>query len=98
MAQVEFKTLWFAPSEARKDAVRSISGQRFKPGVHEVPDELLAKLPKTAKILTNKELKAKAYIDKNEEKKVPATLKEFDDLRANSDAFSKVVNEQVKKD
>ena len=94
MAQVEFKTLWFAPTEAVKDAVRSISGRRFKPGVHDVPDELLDKLPSTAKVLSNKEVKAKAV---KADVKVPDTLKEFDALRANSDAFSKLVNDNAQK-
>ena len=49
---VELFSNWFAPSdEVMKNKLQSISGRRFKKGVHEIEDVLKDYLPKDAKIL-----------------------------------------------
>lgn len=49
---VELKYDWFAPTESNeRDVIFKTSGQRYKRGVHEMPDELRESLPKTAIIL-----------------------------------------------
>jgi len=50
--KVRFKRTWFAPSNVqRPDKLRSISGQRFQKGEHEVPEEYKDHLPGDAVIV-----------------------------------------------
>lgn len=49
---VELKQAWFAPTAAvMKDKIQSISGRRYKKGVHEMPDSLFPALPSDAVVL-----------------------------------------------
>lgn len=79
--QVKFKRTWFAPSEAVKpDEMRTISGQRFQKGIHEVPDEMKEHLPSDAIIILDDE--QAAAVDAPE-----MTLQDYDEARASSDAL-----------
>jgi len=83
--QVKFVTTWFAPTDVRNpDKIRSISGRRFKPGVHEVPEGLRDFLPASAKIV-------------EEEVKEPdvdeVSIQDLDPERAASDAYVAVQEE-----
>jgi len=49
---VKLKNTWFAPTDVvQKDKIQSVSGRRYKPGVHEVPDNLKPYLPPSAEIV-----------------------------------------------
>lgn len=88
---VDFKNAWFGPSEIMiRDKIRSISGIRYRKGVHEVDDALEPYLPKTAKIVagTKKEVKS--------DKEIIADLKDFDQDRKDADAFQAVTEEADK--
>ena len=77
---VNFQAPWFAPSEGKvKDKIRVMSGRFFRKGIHEVDEELRAVLPKTAKIIE--------AIPVVEEEKKAETLKDFDQLRKDADAY-----------
>lgn len=56
---------WFSPSEVEKiDKIRTRSGVRFRPGVHDMPDGLFPFLPPTALVLEppkDKEIEAKPF-------------------------------------
>jgi len=80
---VELKSTWFAPSEVvQKDKIQSISGRRYKKGVHEIPDELKNLLPKSAKVLRSKP---------KEEEKPSDDLKDYDmDRKASDDLIKKL--------
>lgn len=79
--KVRFKRTWFAPSTPhRPDALRSISGQRFHKGEHEVPDDLKEFLPPDAMIiLPNDEA---VRVDSPE-----MTLTDYDEARQSAEAF-----------
>ena len=50
--KVILKRSWFAPSDSRRlDALRSVSGQRFRKGENEIPDEFRSLLPSDAVIV-----------------------------------------------
>jgi hypothetical protein len=84
--KVRFVQTWFAPSDAIKiDAIRSFSGQRYKKGIHDVPDALKKYLPKSAVIITD----AEAAVETSPEPVVDQSLRDFDVLRADGDAITK---------
>ena len=85
--RVKLKYPWFSPSEitANKDINLSVSGRYWPAGENDMPDELYDFLPKSAKILSISSEPAKV----SEKGK---SLKDFDELRANSDATSDLLN------
>lgn len=88
---VEFHKTWFAPSEPEKvDAVRVFSGRRFQKGVHEVPEELRAYLPKFCKILDEETVE-------EEVQEQEFDYRELDLERASADEMAKAL-EQAKQD
>jgi len=78
---VKFLSTWFAPSETVVvDKIRKVSGQRFRKGVHEVPDELKGFLPSTAKVVKEKEEPVKETVESTD-------LKDYDGERKAADEF-----------
>lgn len=78
---VKFLSTWFAPSETVVvDKIRKVSGQRFRKGVHEVPDELKGFLPSTAKVVKEKEEPVKETVESTD-------LKDYDGERKAMDEF-----------
>lgn len=88
---VKFQSTWFAPSEiVVVDKIRKISGQRFRKGIHEIPDELVGLLPKTATVIKKDE-------EVVVEKEVQSTdLKDYDTERKAMDDFVKKAEEAEK--
>ena len=86
---VVFKRAWFAPSEAVRTGgiIRSISGQFFRKGTQEVPDNLEKFLPKDAKVVEKLEEEMKETIN---------TLRDFDEVRAEGHELDRV-NEETKR-
>lgn len=87
MVLVKLKNNWFPPSDPfRPDSMRVFSGQFFKIGVVEIPDELVEFLPKSAIILehNHKKVAVKKEVQKEE------TLKDYDGDRAASDELIKI--------
>jgi hypothetical protein len=83
---VELKEKWFAPTEATqyaKGLKLFTSGRRYRPGVHEIPDELKDKLPKSAVILEEKPIHDEVPV-------VHKSLKDFDETRAIADEEVKI--------
>ncbi len=94
--KVLLKYDWFAPSEETTMELgnknpRKVSGTFFKAGTHEMSDNLKGKLPKSATIIDDGMLKAVSRPDATN------TLRSFDEARANSDAFNKVLNKLDKR-
>lgn len=63
--------------------IRSISGVRYRPGVHEIPDEYLDILPSSAKVVEGREEAEK--VQRN------VTLKDLDELRHGAKEVDKKV-------
>lgn len=80
--KVLFERNWFAPSDTENEGkLNQSSGQRFKKGLRDVPDTLKRFLPKGAKIVEDAaEVPVVEVVQKIE------TLRDFDDVRAASDA------------
>lgn len=77
---------WFAPSELVEVTGRNVSGILYKAGEHVVSDDLKSKLPRSAKILDEMVEPVKKKVDKQH------TLRDFDEERANSEAFVRISN------
>lgn len=99
MALVKLQNDWFAPYGAyAPDSIRRYSGQLFERGRSEVndgwveiPDELIEFLPRTAKVAPREEgVPPKVDVPK------PPSIQEFDEERAASDAYIKVVEQAQK--
>jgi len=58
-------------------------------GVHDLPEDLYSQLPRTTTIVDEK-------VKVIEVPQKPKTLKDFDEERANSDAFSAILNKKGK--
>ncbi len=86
---VEFKHAWFSPTdEITKDKIQKISGTLYKKGVHEIPENLRERLPKSAKIL---EKKPEVVVEKESN-----DLKDYDTERSAADHFVKIAEEAEK--
>lgn len=86
MARVLFRNPWFAPSRPRHlNEIQSVSGQRFRKGVCEVPDSLVPFLPTSAKVL-DKDEPAEAAPE------VEKSLKDFDIGRASAENENDIRN------
>ena len=98
MVLVKLRNNWFPPSTPfHPDSMRVFSGQFYKIGVVEIPDELVEFLPKSAIVLehNHKKLAVKKEVQKEE------TLQDYDGDRAASDELIKIhetVNKVLKKD
>jgi len=52
---VKFLHMWFAPTiSIQRDKIQSISGKRYKKGIHEISDDFEHDLPSTAEILSKR--------------------------------------------
>ena len=86
MVKIKLRNVWFAPSFVYKaDKLRVFSGKRFSSGVHDIPDELVKFLPKTAIILD------KDYVEEKVEEPVVETLKDYDLARTAMDEVEKAI-------
>jgi len=74
---------WFAPTAVEKIGNREISGRFYDKGEHDLPASLKPFLPKSAKLLDKPTEPVPAK---------PVALKDFDQERASSDAYSEIVN------
>lgn len=87
MVLVKLRNSWFPPSQSfHPDAMRVFSGQFFKVGTVEIPDELVEFLPKTAIILEHNHKKVAVTKEVQKEE----TLKDYDGGRAASDELIKI--------
>jgi hypothetical protein len=78
--RVKFVNEWFGPTDVRApNEMQSISGQRFRKGVHTVPEALRKYLPKSAVIIDKEESDIPKHV----------TMADMDVERASGDAFAK---------
>ncbi len=83
---VRLKNPWFSPTNpVQRDKIQSVSGHRYKKGVHEMPDSLRAILPKGAEILNEMP---------EEVVEVPSDdLKDYDEIRKGDDKLIEKLEE-----
>ena len=95
---VKLRYNWFAPSEKEEYAKGlnlSVSGKRYKAGIHEMPEYLREHLPKDAEIINEEEAKKekeKSIAKANEE----VDLKSLDFTRAAMDQVEEAAEKAEK--
>jgi hypothetical protein len=99
--RVKLDKAWFAPSAARKpNVLTTISGKRYRAGVHELPEDMRPYLPKTAVVLDDAEPVVVHEAEVDERKEADVARQAAADLAAvneAADAFADVKKRGGKK-